>query len=180
MSVQIKMFGKTEEVIEAGLADKIHDLMMAVMVLDFTDITAGIKSPVNPKTLEAFAARLESWAEKEGKHPIYIQESDVYIVAMEDDNILGVATMNWDTDIASKGFRLSNVFVVPTARRRGIASKMVDAAVKCGQDNNITFMSLNVAYHNKAAQALYAKYGFEPARLNMMRPMEPKAKENVD
>ena len=29
-------------------------------------------------------------------------------------------------------------------------------------------------------EALYAKYGFEPARLNMMRPMEPKAKENVD
>lgn len=64
MSVQIKLFGETKEVIEAGLADKIHDLMMAVMVLDFTDITAGIKSPVSPKTLESFAAGLESWAEK--------------------------------------------------------------------------------------------------------------------
>lgn len=180
MSVQIKMFGETEEVIEAGLANTLHDLMMSVMVVDFTEITTGINHPVAEEQLNAFAERLEAWAEKEEKHPIYIQESDVYIVAVDGEDVVGVATINWDQDIASKGFRLSNVFVVPSARRRGIASMLVDAAIKCGQDNGIAYMSLNVAYQNKAAQALYAKYGFAPARLNMMRPMEPKAKENVD
>ena len=180
MSIKIKMFGDTDGLVESGLADKLHDLMMAVLVVDFTEITAGIKLPLPESQLNTFIAGLEEWIAKKDKHPIFIQKSDVYIVAFEGEDVVGVATMNWDQDIASKGFKLSNVFVIPSARRRGIASMLVDAAIKCGQDNNITYMSLSVAYNNKAAQALYAKYGFEPARVNMMRPMEPRAKVNDD
>lgn len=180
MSVKIRLFGETTEVIEAGYADKIHDLMMAVLVVDFTEITTGLNFPLPMSTLNEFTASLEEWVAKKEKHPIYLQESDVYIVALEEDEVVGVACINRDTDIACNGFRLSNIFVIPSARRRGIASMIIDSAIKCGQDNNVPFMSLNVAYTNEAAQALYAKYGFAPARVNMIRQMEVKAETNDD
>lgn len=180
MSVQIKVFAKTEEVVNSGFADVVHDLFMASMVTDFADILTHLKESDVTDKLNDYAVKLEKFIESEGKPPIYLQESDMYVIAIEGENILGVATLCWEYDIASKGFRLANVFVVPSARRRGIATQLVNAAIECCDANETDYLSLNVAYHNKAAQALYAKYGFEPTRLNMIRKTQPKAEENVD
>ncbi len=58
-------------------------------------------------------------------------------------------------------FILNDLFVVPEARRSGVARLLLDAAVRHGREAGAIRLSLSTALTNTAAQALYATAGWE-------------------
>ncbi len=58
-------------------------------------------------------------------------------------------------------FILNDLFVVPEARRSGVARLLLDAAVRHGREAGAIRLSLSTALTNTAAQALYASAGWE-------------------
>ncbi|MEA5416405.1 GNAT family N-acetyltransferase [Synechococcus sp. BA-132 BA5] len=58
-------------------------------------------------------------------------------------------------------FILNDLFVVPEARRSGVARRLLEAAVGRGREAGAIRLSLSTALTNAAAQALYASAGWE-------------------
>jgi ribosomal-protein-alanine N-acetyltransferase len=83
----------------------------------------------------------------------------VYLVAMLDGSPAGYAGMH---DIAGEGY-ITNVAVSPGHRRKGVASALVGALNKYGEENGLGLLTLEVREGNLAARALYAGFGFVPA-----------------
>jgi ribosomal-protein-alanine N-acetyltransferase len=58
---------------------------------------------------------------------------------------------------------INNVAVAPGMRRRGIAGALLEAALDHGRARGVRCAFLEVRASNVAAQALYRRFGFEPA-----------------
>ena len=72
------------------------------------------------------------------------------------------------TEIGYIGFHIvldegyvANVAVLPEFRRCGIASILLENAVKLCREKNLAFLSLEVRKSNEKAISLYNKFGFE-------------------
>jgi ribosomal protein S18 acetylase RimI-like enzyme len=59
-----------------------------------------------------------------------------------------------------KIFHISNVYVIPEARRRGIATALVQEALAWARDQECRETDLNVLCTNEKARQLYKKLGF--------------------
>ena len=57
---------------------------------------------------------------------------------------------------------LLRIAVRPSARRRGVGRKLIEAFLAYLQENGCTVCFLDVREHNAPAQALYSSYGFTP------------------
>jgi len=64
--------------------------------------------------------------------------------------------------------RVQSVYVVPQARRRGVARAIVRHIVDLARRKNLTSL---VLHPTEAARAMYAEFGFEPADEMMLRPL---------
>jgi ribosomal protein S18 acetylase RimI-like enzyme len=79
------------------------------------------------------------------------------LVADDDGAIAG--TLYLSTANAGFGF-VFGVYVVPEARRRGVAEALVRAAALILRDEGRSYLVLGVDTPNEAARGLYAKLGF--------------------
>lgn len=79
------------------------------------------------------------------------------LVAEDDGTVVG--TLYLSTANAGFGF-VFGVYVVPEARRRGIAEALVRAAARILRDDGRPYLVLGVDTPNETARALYAKLGF--------------------
>lgn len=77
-----------------------------------------------------------------------------FLVALEDNVAVGYLGCH---HIAGEGF-IANVAVHPTHRRRGIARKLVSAAIEQGR--SLSRLTLEVRESNTTAIALYQSLGF--------------------
>ncbi len=57
---------------------------------------------------------------------------------------------------------ISDVFVLEERRRKGVAKKMLDVAVKWFKKNKVRSVRLGVAHDNLEARAVWRRMGFEP------------------
>jgi ribosomal protein S18 acetylase RimI-like enzyme len=80
-------------------------------------------------------------------------------VLVADDDGAVVGTLYLSTANQGFGF-VFGVYVVPDARRRGIAEALVRAAARILRDDGKPYLVLGVDTANEAARALYAKLGF--------------------
>ncbi|MDE7232888.1 MAG: ribosomal protein S18-alanine N-acetyltransferase [Lachnospiraceae bacterium] len=86
-----------------------------------------------------------------------IEKEDArYYVAEEDGKLLGGCGLLL---IAEEG-NITNVVVVPEARRRGVAMGMLTHLLAAGDREGLTAYTLEVRVSNQAAIALYEKLGF--------------------
>ncbi|MBR5453387.1 MAG: ribosomal protein S18-alanine N-acetyltransferase [Clostridia bacterium] len=76
----------------------------------------------------------------------------------EDNNTVGYVVLYCMYDEAE----ILNVAVAPTARRHGIASQLITAAVEEGEKRGASAFFLEVRASNEPAIALYKKFGFSP------------------
>ena len=60
---------------------------------------------------------------------------------------------------AARTFILNDLYVVPEARRSGVAAKLLEAAANYGRAVGAIRLSLSTAIDNETAQALYASQG---------------------
>ncbi len=80
--------------------------------------------------------------------------SGVTLAAVEDDRVIGCVILSrYD-----QAWHLMKIAVAPEQRRRGIASKLIDAAF-AGLDDE-TPVTLEVRPSNRSAIALYERFGF--------------------
>ncbi len=80
-----------------------------------------------------------------------------FLVAVQDEQIIGYLGVSI---IAGEGY-ITNVAVTEPARRRGVASKLLERLMALCRDEHAGFVSLEVRVSNLPAITLYRKYGFE-------------------
>ncbi len=91
----------------------------------------------------------------EGELP---DEGHEFLVAEENAELLGYIGM---MSVLDEGY-ISNVAVMPAARRRGIGRTLVREMLARAETRGLSFVTLEVREHNEAAIALYAGEGFLP------------------
>jgi len=99
------------------------------------------------------------WTKNAFLHELQNNKFAVYLSAKMGDRIVGYAGM-WK--IFDEG-HITNVAVHPEFRRMGIGSMLLERLINLAKRDGITKMTLEVRQSNKAAQALYKKYGFKAA-----------------
>jgi GNAT superfamily N-acetyltransferase len=71
---------------------------------------------------------------------------------------------------ANRVMHIGVVYVLPPARSRGIATRLLKASLQWGQEQGIGVCDLNVLAGNPA-KALYEKLGFSVVQFKMTRPL---------
>ena len=82
-----------------------------------------------------------------------------YVVALLNDQLVGYAGIMLSIDEA----HVTNIAVDPAMQRRGIGRTLMLELCAAARDCGCKSMSLEVRVSNKAAQAMYAIFGFVPA-----------------
>ena len=80
----------------------------------------------------------------------------VFLVAVDGERVLGYAGMH---HVADEGY-IANVAVAPTARRQGVARRLLAALTDYGKAHTLYRLTLEVRVSNAAAIALYEGDGW--------------------
>ena len=72
---------------------------------------------------------------------------------------------------------ISDVFVLEERRRKGVAKKMLDVAVKWFKKNKVRSVRLGVANDNLEARAVWRRMGFEPYMIYKRLDLDKMEKE---
>jgi [ribosomal protein S18]-alanine N-acetyltransferase len=86
------------------------------------------------------------------------REARRYVVAVEDGRVVGFCGLLLSLDEG----HITNVAVDPTLRRHGYAHAMMLVTVRTAVAKSIRALTLEVRVSNKAAIALYQRFGFAP------------------
>ena len=84
-------------------------------------------------------------------------EQHCFLVALEGERVLGYVGM---MHVLDEGY-ISNVAVVPAARRRGIGDRLICALLERAGELQLSFVTLEVRAGNLPAIGLYEKHGFQ-------------------
>ena len=89
-------------------------------------------------------------------------ESVILLVLDADGTALGFTQLYplFSSVCATRKYLLNDLFVVPTARRHGIAAQLLAAAAEFARANGAASLSLTTAVDNLPAQVLYASLGW--------------------
>lgn len=91
------------------------------------------------------------------------------LIAVEDGRVLGSATLELEGRVSEQDEQplapgeahIRMLGVHPRARRRGIATLLMDACLRAARDAGTTFVTLHTTHRMQAAQRMYASLGFE-------------------
>lgn len=67
--------------------------------------------------------------------------------------------------------RITDLYVVPAARRRGVAGALVRELVAAFRERGLEHVGLGVQLENTGARAAYRRWGFEESRLELTAPL---------
>lgn len=121
----------------------------------------------------------------------FAEISTKLIVAEEEGEIVGFMLCMLSPNVPifkeKKIGLISDVYVREGRRRKGVAKKMLDVAVRWFRKNKVRSVQLGVAHDNMEGRAVWRSMGFEPFMitkrldLEMMErvPKEPKVKRLV-
>jgi ribosomal protein S18 acetylase RimI-like enzyme len=86
----------------------------------------------------------------------------IVFVAEVDRQVVGFAQLypSFSSVSLTRVFLLNDLFVAASARRRGVASRLLDAVEAHARSLHATRLTLYVARDNTSAQALYAAHGW--------------------
>lgn len=101
-------------------------------------------------------------------------EDKMYFVAVEDDKIVGFIFCMLDK-IVSNSSSLSDLYVIPEKRKRGIATELIKRGITWSKDNKVGEINLAVSRNNASAIEAYQKQGFVEAEDDYLY-MEKKLK----
>jgi len=85
-----------------------------------------------------------------------VPRSRKYLVAHENGKIVGYAGIALAGDVAD----IHNIAVIPSHRKRGIASHLLDELEAWALDKGVAALMLEIREGNKEAQPLYEKRGY--------------------
>lgn len=97
-------------------------------------------------------------------------ENYIVIIAKEADALLGYCVLLCTGEEGD----ITNVCTAPTARGKGVATKMLTALMDTGRSRGVAEFFLEVRESNTPARSLYTKLGFEEIGLRKNYYEEPK------
>ena len=97
------------------------------------------------------------WSEDVIRHDLSENGKARYYVAVDGGHVVGYMSV-WALDY--EGF-INNVAVIPSYRRRHIASMLVETMLEATEAEGIVSHTLEVRKSNKAARRLYAHFDFK-------------------
>lgn len=102
-----------------------------------------------------------------------IRELDKFTYIAEDDKLKGfISAKIKDTPpIFTRGdkMKINELYVKPEYRRKGIASKLIEAIRKVAEKENCDTLELSLDIDNEKARKTYIENGFKPVREKMVR-----------
>lgn len=121
-------------------------------------------------------------------HQRLTQADSVLFIAETDGRALGFTQLYPSFSSVSMApiFILNDLFVVPEARRTGVARRLLEAAVGHGREAGAIRLSLSTAHTNTAAQELYAAAGWERDAVfsvyhyALLKPIPPTRSDDVE
>jgi RimJ/RimL family protein N-acetyltransferase len=90
------------------------------------------------------------------RHP----DAALYVAELEDGDLVGRLSLMRDPHPASKHVADLGLMVAAGHRRRGIGTKLMEAAEKWAREARVTKLELHVFPHNHPAIALYERLGY--------------------
>ena len=96
------------------------------------------------------------WSKASFRDEIKNNKMAIYIVAIEDDKVLGYGGM-WH--VINEG-HITNIAVKKEERKRGIATKIVSSLIDIAKEKEMIGITLEVRVSNKIAIDIYKKNGF--------------------
>ena len=96
------------------------------------------------------------WSEKSFYDELTKNKMAIYIVAKEDDEIVGYGGM-WH--VINEG-HITNIAVKKQHRKKGIGTKIINALIDIAKEKEMIGITLEVRVSNDIAKSLYKKSGF--------------------
>ncbi len=130
------------------MSERVKDIYIEKMSIEHIPLLVEIEKECfsKPWTEEGFLAELKN-------------DTANFYTAMSGEKAVGYMGFYI---ICGEGY-VANVAVLPSYRRKGIAGRLIENAVKICKNSGAEFLSLEVRVSNSAAVSLYEKYGFEKA-----------------
>ncbi len=90
------------------------------------------------------------------------EQSVIFLALRSDGSAAGFTQLypSFSSASAQRIFILNDLFVDPSARRRGVGQRLLDAAAEFGRSEGAIRLTLSTAHANTAAQALYEAHGW--------------------
>ena len=105
------------------------------------------------------------------------------LVARVDDAVVGFASFSLERGTleldATRG-TLSNLYVDPAYRNRGIGAALLEAVEDALADSEAEILTLEVLADNEDARRFYRDHGFEQFRITMARSLEDDERSEND
>jgi ribosomal protein S18 acetylase RimI-like enzyme len=98
--------------------------------------------------------------------------NEIALLAEEDGRALGYALARRR---GSRLGRLTDLYVVPDARRRGVARALTLEVVRLLREQGLDHVDLQVVASNEPARSLYARWGFRETLLELAAPLDALA-----
>ena len=97
-----------------------------------------------------------------------VREETAVIAEGDDGAVLGYALGRPHTGRVA---RLSDIYVVPEARRRGVAEALASEIVEACRAAGAEYLQLEVVPSNAGARAMYARWGFHETEVQLVAPI---------
>lgn len=99
---------------------------------------------------------LSPYDEKQIRYELLENPFSFLYVAIEEEKIVGFIDFWITFDIG----QLNQIAVLPSFRRKGIASRLLEKAFQIMYEKRVVNVTLEVRYHNEKAIQFYQKHGF--------------------
>jgi len=115
------------------------------------------------------AAHLDQDADEELAEIREITATGLAFLAEKDQRAVGFALAR---RMSGRVGRLTDLYVVPEARRGGVAAALVAAVVEALRDHGVEHLDLEVDASNASARTVYHHWGFTDDRVVLVAPIE--------
>ena len=95
----------------------------------------------------------------------------LYSILAESGEVVGTIWFAAETRGDSRVAYIYNIFIDPSRRRKGNATRAIAALEHQIKPLGLTGIALHVFAHNLAAKSLYEKLGFKPMNFNLYKPL---------
>jgi ribosomal protein S18 acetylase RimI-like enzyme len=149
---------------------------------------AGDWEELRELRLRALADAPDAFASTRGQEAAFAEEvwrrraeggpGSASFIASQDGTDTGMAAIFVEPNVPGRA-HLVGMWVDPRHRRRGVASALIDQALRWAGERRAREMVLWVADHNTAARELYRRLGFRPTGERQPLPSNPALTESL-
>lgn len=103
---------------------------------------------------------------------IYLNKNNLILISVIDNEIVGYAfAKKISTDEIIKSVLIDGIYVIESARNKGIATKLIERIQKWCKEKEIDEIKIKVVIANKSAYNLYKKLGFDDYSIELTKSL---------